>query len=67
MPRLAHHEGGRVDVLGAALVVMTFVPLLLALTWGGQTHPWSSPLIGALLMLALGSLVLGLAWPQALA
>jgi len=57
MPRLAHHEGVRVDVLGAVLVVMTFVPLLLALTWGGQSHPWGSPLIGALLLLTIGSLV----------
>jgi MFS family permease len=41
----ARGTGGRIDLAGAALVIATFVPLLLALTWGGHTWPWSSPQI----------------------
>ncbi len=47
MPRLKVGRGGRVDYLGALLVVLTFTPLLLALTLGGTSHPWSSaPIVG---------------------
>jgi EmrB/QacA subfamily drug resistance transporter len=33
----------RVDYLGATLLMLTTVPLLLALTWGGVEYPWLSP------------------------
>ncbi len=49
MPRLAHSDGAPIDYLGAALIVATFVPLLLALSWAGQTYPWGSPIIVGLL------------------
>jgi EmrB/QacA subfamily drug resistance transporter len=55
-PGLKAGRGGRVDVLGAVLVVTTFVPLLLALTWGGHLYAWSSPQILGLLALAAASL-----------
>ena len=42
-PLLKKGKGGRVDVLGAILVVTGFVPLLLALSWGGHVYPWGSP------------------------
>ncbi len=42
-PGLKAGRGGKVDVLGAILVVTAFVPLLLALSWGGHQHPWASP------------------------
>ena len=48
MPRLTHRIGGRIDFAGAGLLLTTFVPLLLALSWGG-TAGWASPHILALL------------------
>jgi len=45
MPVLTHRVPGRVDFLGAVLIVATFVPLLLALSWAGREYAWTSPLI----------------------
>jgi len=45
MPVLTHRVPGRVDFIGAILIVATFVPLLLALSWAGRDYPWTSPLI----------------------
>ena len=42
MPQLLHRHPGKVDFLGAGLIVVTFVPLLLALSWGGRDYPWGS-------------------------
>jgi EmrB/QacA subfamily drug resistance transporter len=58
MPRLGGGQSGKIDYLGAALVVITFVPLLLGLTWGGSTYPWGSPTILILLGGSLVSLIL---------
>ncbi len=41
-PRFNHAEGGYIDFIGAFLLVATFVPLLLALTWGGRQYAWDS-------------------------
>jgi EmrB/QacA subfamily drug resistance transporter len=49
MPKLSHAAKGRIDYLGAALIVAACVPLLLALTFGGQKYAWSSPLVLGLL------------------
>ena len=43
MPSLSHAAKGRIDFVGAALIIGGCVPLLLALTLGGQTYPWGSP------------------------
>ncbi len=54
---------GRIDYLGAALIVAVVTGLLLVLSWGGIQYPWgSAPVLG---MLAL-SVVLGavLVWHQ---
>lgn len=48
---------GRIDFLGAGLIVTSFVPLLLALTWGGSTYPWGSTIILSLLAFSAVSLV----------
>jgi len=57
MPQLLHRAPGKIDFAGAALIVVTFVPLLLALSWGGREYAWGSPLILALLALTAGGLV----------
>ena len=43
MPVLSHASKGKVDYLGAALIVAAGVSLLLALSLGGQKYPWGSP------------------------
>jgi EmrB/QacA subfamily drug resistance transporter len=45
MPKLSHAAKGTIDYLGAVLIVAACVPLLLALTFGGQKYPWSSPVV----------------------
>ncbi len=42
MKRTNFSSGGRVDYWGALFLVGAFVPLLLALTWGGHAHAWNS-------------------------
>ncbi len=58
LPVLRPRSTGRVDYVGAALLVLAFTPLLLALTLGGTTYPWGSAPIVGLLMLWMVSLVL---------
>lgn len=58
MPRIGTKSGGKIDWLGALFILGTTIPLLLALTWGGTTHPWTSPIILSLFGGALVSLVL---------
>jgi EmrB/QacA subfamily drug resistance transporter len=45
MPALKSGGGGRVDYAGAVLLVLTFTPILLALSLGGTRYPWDSPRI----------------------
>ena len=56
MPALTHRAPGRIDFAGAALIVLAFVPLLLALSWGGRDYAWGSPVILGLLGLFAVSL-----------
>ena len=58
MPALRHGAGGRIDYLGAVLVVLTAATLLLGLTLGGTTYPWDSPHI--LSLFAVGGVSLGI-------
>jgi EmrB/QacA subfamily drug resistance transporter len=54
MPKLSHAAKGAIDYLGAVLIVAACVPLLLALTFGGQKYAWDSPLVlGLLAMFAV--------------
>ncbi|HYD45332.1 MAG TPA: MDR family MFS transporter [Phenylobacterium sp.] len=57
MPTLPRRGGGRIDYLGAALIISAFVPLLLAITWGGHTFPWASAEVIGCFALAAVSLV----------
>jgi EmrB/QacA subfamily drug resistance transporter len=56
MPALPHRGGGGIDYAGAILIIVAFVPLLLAITWGGRDYAWGSPLILGLFALAAASL-----------
>ncbi len=47
-PPLLHRRPGAIDVLGAALLIATVIPLLLALTLGGRDNGWGSPPVLAL-------------------
>jgi EmrB/QacA subfamily drug resistance transporter len=38
----------RIDWLGALTLILSMVPILLALEWGGRTYPWRSPMVLAL-------------------
>ena len=57
MPPLRHRGSGKVDYVGAALVVLTFTPLLLGLTLGGTSYPWDSPQIISLFALSVVSFI----------
>jgi EmrB/QacA subfamily drug resistance transporter len=55
MPPLTHRIPGKIDWIGAALIVVAFVPLLLALSWAGRDYPWNSPrIVGLLALSAVG-------------
>jgi EmrB/QacA subfamily drug resistance transporter len=49
MPKLSHAAKGSIDYVGAVLIVAACVPLLLALTFGGQKYAWDSPVVIGLL------------------
>ncbi|EYB67310.1 EmrB/QacA family drug resistance transporter [Deinococcus phoenicis] len=57
MPKLTHRSGGKIDYPGAALILLTTIPLLLALTWGGTTYPWDSARIITLFAVSVVSLI----------
>ncbi|KAI0007192.1 major facilitator superfamily domain-containing protein [Xylariaceae sp. FL0662B] len=47
----------RIDIIGNVLLIASTVSVLIALTWAGAIHPWSSPLV--IIPLVLG--IIGLA------
>jgi EmrB/QacA subfamily drug resistance transporter len=47
-----------IDFLGAGMLVLGVVPLLLALSWGGNSYPWNSPIIIGLFAFSAAMLVL---------
>lgn len=60
-PPLNTGSGGKIDYLGAALLLIAFVPFLLALTWGGNQYAWTSaPLLSMFFasIVALGLFIL---------
>ncbi|HLZ25802.1 MAG TPA: MDR family MFS transporter [Chloroflexota bacterium] len=48
----------RIDFLGAVTLVAGVVPLLLALSWGGNDYPWTSPVIVGLFTAAAVMLII---------
>lgn len=56
LTKLPHGRRGadqRIDWLGSVLIVASAVPLLLALSWGGQGHGWDQPRVLAGFTLAV--------------
>ncbi|KAJ1920413.1 hypothetical protein H4219_001389 [Mycoemilia scoparia] len=47
----------RIDFLGSLVIVAGLIVLLLALSWGGKEHPWSSPAVISLLIVGLVLLI----------
>jgi EmrB/QacA subfamily drug resistance transporter len=58
MPKLSHEAKGSIDYLGAILIAAACIPLLLALTFGGQKYAWDSPTVLGLLAMFLVCTVL---------
>src|SRR6185295_17110380 len=58
MPKMSHAAKGKIDFIGSALIIATVVPFLLALTFGGHTYPWISPVVLGLFGAAAVGLVL---------
>ena len=58
MPSIRPPSRHRFDYWGAATLILWTVPLLLALSWGGTTYPWTSPIELGLFALAAVGLVL---------
>jgi EmrB/QacA subfamily drug resistance transporter len=61
LARIPRHERKhKLDLLGAALMMASAVPLLLALTWGGTRYAWVSPqVLGLIALSCLLSLAFG--------
>ena len=57
-PKLNHGTGGRIDVVGAVLLMIVFVPFLLALTWGGNRYAWGSTELLSMFAVSAVALVL---------
>ncbi len=53
LPR--HEVPHRIDFIGAGLMVVATVSLLVLLTWGGSTYPWTSPVILGLAVLTVAA------------
>ena len=66
--RLPHvRRSHRIDVEGAMLLIVSVSCLLLSLVWGGTEYPWSSPVIGGLLLAGTVLLVAFLLWESRVA
>jgi EmrB/QacA subfamily drug resistance transporter len=56
-----------IDFLGAGLLILGVVPLLLALSWGGNSYAWDSPIIiGLFILSAIMLVVFGLVESRAI-
>ena len=61
LPSIAQGEQRKIDWTGVAFLALAAIPLLLALSWAGQTYAWTSPEIIGLLgvsMLGIGAFIL---------
>ena len=61
LPSAASGEQRKIDWSGVALLALAAIPLMLALSWAGQEHAWTSPTILGLLgvaILGIGAFIL---------
>jgi EmrB/QacA subfamily drug resistance transporter len=61
LPSVAQGERRKIDFTGVAFLIVAAVPLMLALSWAGQEHAWTSPTILGLLgtsILGIGAFIL---------
>jgi EmrB/QacA subfamily drug resistance transporter len=59
MPVLSkRRKDAKIDFPGAALIAVSVASLMLALSWGGHVHPWTSPTILSLFAVFAAGLVL---------
>jgi F0F1-type ATP synthase assembly protein I len=52
----------QMDFIGAALMMGLIISFILALQYGGQTHPWKSSIVIGLLVGCFAILVVFVAW-----
>ena len=58
MPVLSkRRKDAKIDFAGAALIAVSVASLMLALSWGGHVHPWTSPMILALFAIFAAGMV----------
>ena len=61
MPTLAARRKAKIDIAGSALIAVSVAALMLALSWGGHVHPWTSPTIVGLFAVFAGGFLAFLA------
>jgi EmrB/QacA subfamily drug resistance transporter len=54
---VSSRKARQVDWLGALTLILSMVPILLALEWGGRTYPWRSPQVLILSVFGLAMFV----------
>jgi len=59
--RKTHH---RIDFVGAALLVSSVVPIILATVWGGVTYPWTSKTIVGLFAFGIITQIIFILWER---
>ena len=57
MPSSVAKRAAKIDFAGAALIAVSVAALMLALSWGGHTYPWDSPIILGLFAVFVGGLI----------
>jgi EmrB/QacA subfamily drug resistance transporter len=57
MPGSVAKRAAKIDFAGAALIAVSVASLMLALSWGGRTYGWGSPMILGLLGLFAAGLI----------
>ena len=57
MPAQNNHQGGKIDYPGAMLLLLVFIPFLLALTWGGNRYAWDSTILLSMFALSTVSVI----------
>jgi len=57
-PELSRGNRGTIDFAGSFLLLVVFIPFLLALTWGGSKYDWTSPTLLTMFAVSLLALLM---------